>query len=108
MRARSPLCAFRLCAVLRLRHFFSKQSHALRSAFLAPRDRSLVTVSALIASGYVAQIPYHLNRAVDKGLTRQQASEVVTHLGRLWPLAARIFCAACGQRDISKTRSERS
>jgi 4-carboxymuconolactone decarboxylase len=27
---------------------------------LAPRDRSLVTVSALIASGQVAQIPYHL------------------------------------------------
>jgi hypothetical protein len=34
---------------------------------LAPRDRSLVTVSALIASGQVAQIPYHLNRAMDDG-----------------------------------------
>src|SRR6266550_3953426 len=31
---------------------------------LAPRDRSLVTVSALIATGQVAQIPYHLNRAM--------------------------------------------
>jgi len=31
---------------------------------LAPRDRSLVTVSALIASGQVAQITYHLNRAM--------------------------------------------
>ena len=31
---------------------------------LAPRDRSLVTVSALIASGQVAQISYHLNRAM--------------------------------------------
>jgi alkylhydroperoxidase/carboxymuconolactone decarboxylase family protein YurZ len=29
---------------------------------LVPRDRGLVTVSALIASGQVAQIPYHLNR----------------------------------------------
>src|SRR5262249_21613649 len=29
---------------------------------LAPRDRSLVTVSALIAAGQVAQIPFHLNR----------------------------------------------
>lgn len=36
---------------------------------LAPRDRSLVTVSALIASGQVAQITYHLNRAMDNGLT---------------------------------------
>uniref|UniRef100_UPI003F829F15 carboxymuconolactone decarboxylase family protein n=1 Tax=Cupriavidus ulmosensis TaxID=3065913 RepID=UPI003F829F15 len=47
---------------------------------LAPRDRSLVTVSALIAAGQVAQIPYHLNRAMDNGLTKAQASEVLTHL----------------------------
>ena len=47
---------------------------------LAPRDRSLVTVSSLIASGQVAQITYHLNRAMDNGLTKEQASEVVTHV----------------------------
>ncbi|PWC35012.1 carboxymuconolactone decarboxylase family protein, partial [Azospirillum sp. TSO22-1] len=34
----------------------------------------------LVASGQVAQIPYHLNRAMDNGLTREQAAEVVTHL----------------------------
>jgi 4-carboxymuconolactone decarboxylase len=56
---------------------------------LAPRDRSLVTVSALIASGQVAQITYHLNRAMDNGLTQQQAGEVVTHLAFYagWPNA---------------------
>jgi 4-carboxymuconolactone decarboxylase len=54
---------------------------------LAPRDRSLVTVSALIASGQVAQVPYHLNRAMDNGLTQAQAGEVVTHLAFYagWP-----------------------
>jgi 4-carboxymuconolactone decarboxylase len=54
---------------------------------LAPRDRSLVTVSALIASGQVAQITYHLNRAMNNGLTKEQASEVVTHLAFYagWP-----------------------
>src|SRR5690242_5969155 len=54
---------------------------------LPPRDRSLVTVSALIASGQVAQIPYHLNRAMDNGLTKEQASEVLTHLAFYagWP-----------------------
>ena len=51
-----------------------------RRPALAPRDRSLVTVSALIASGQVAQITYHLNRAMDNGLTKAQASEVLTHL----------------------------
>jgi 4-carboxymuconolactone decarboxylase len=56
---------------------------------LAPRDRSLVTVSALIASGQVAQITYHLNRAMDNGLTQEQAAEVVTHLAFYagWPNA---------------------
>jgi len=54
---------------------------------LAPRDRSLVTVSALIAAGQVAQIPYHLNRAMDNGLTKAQASELLTHLAFYagWP-----------------------
>ena len=54
---------------------------------LAPRDRSLVTVSALIASGQVAQVTYHLNRAMDNGLTSEQASEALTHLAFYagWP-----------------------
>jgi 4-carboxymuconolactone decarboxylase len=54
---------------------------------LAPRDRSLVTVAALVAAGQVAQIPYHLNRAMDNGLTREQASEVLTHMAFYsgWP-----------------------
>ena len=54
---------------------------------LAPRDRSLVTVSSLIASGQVAQITYHLNRAMDNGLTQSQASEVLTHVAFYagWP-----------------------
>jgi 4-carboxymuconolactone decarboxylase len=54
---------------------------------LAPRDRSLVTVSALVASGQVAQITFHLNRAMDNGLSKTEASEVFTHLAFYtgWP-----------------------
>lgn len=56
---------------------------------LAPRDRSLVTVSALIAAGQVAQVTFHLNKAMDNGLTQEQAAEVVTHLAFYvgWPNA---------------------
>ncbi len=43
---------------------------------LTPRDRSLVTVSALIAAGQSAQIGYHLNRAMDNGLSAEEAGEV--------------------------------
>jgi 4-carboxymuconolactone decarboxylase len=48
-----------------------------------------VTVSALVAAGQVAQIPFHLNRAMDNGLTKSQASEVLTHLAFYagWPNA---------------------
>ena len=70
---------------------------------LAPRDRSLVTVSALIASGQVAQIPYHLNRAMDNGLTQTQAAEVVTHLAFYsgWPNA---FSALPVVKDVFEKR----
>jgi 4-carboxymuconolactone decarboxylase len=56
---------------------------------LAPRDRSLVTVSSLIASGQTGQVGYHLGRAMDNGLTREEASEVISHVAFYagWPNA---------------------
>ncbi|RZT29061.1 carboxymuconolactone decarboxylase family protein [Cupriavidus agavae] len=56
---------------------------------LAPRDRSLVTMAALVARGQLDQVPFHLNRAMDNGLTQTQAAEVVTHLAFYagWPRA---------------------
>ena len=54
---------------------------------LAPRDRSLVTVSALVATGQGAQVTFHLNKAMDNGLTKAEASEVLTQLAFYtgWP-----------------------
>ncbi len=54
---------------------------------LTPRDRSLVTVSALIANGQTAQLTPHLNRAMDNGLTQTEASEAITQLAFYvgWP-----------------------
>lgn len=71
---------------------------------LAPRDRSLITVTALIASGQVAQITYHLNRAMDSGLTQRQASEMLTHLAFYsgWPL---VFSALPVVKEIFEKRS---
>lgn len=56
---------------------------------LAPRDRSLITVSALIANGQTAQVPFHLNRAMDNGLTQAEAAAVLHHLAFYagWPCA---------------------
>ena len=70
---------------------------------LVPRDRSLVTVSALVAAGQVAQITYHLNRAMDNGLTREQAGELLGHLAFYagWPNA---FSAAPVVKDVIEKR----
>jgi len=56
---------------------------------LALRDRSLITVTALIASGQFAQITFHLGRAMDNGLTQGEASELLSHLAYYtgWPSA---------------------
>ncbi|WP_254905963.1 carboxymuconolactone decarboxylase family protein [Paraburkholderia youngii] len=71
---------------------------------LAPRDRSLVTVSALIANGQVQQIPFHLNKAMDNGLTREQAAEVVNQLAYYagWPSA---FSAVPVVRSVFEERA---
>lgn len=60
-----------------------------RQTDLTARDRSLITVASLITQGQVAQLPFHLNRAMDNGLTESQAAEVVTHLAFYvgWPKA---------------------
>jgi 4-carboxymuconolactone decarboxylase len=72
---------------------------------LAPRDRSLVTVSALVANGQVAQITYHLNRAMDNGLTEQQAAEALTQLAFYagWP---NVFSAMPVFKDVFAKRKE--
>ena len=72
---------------------------------LAPRDRSLVTVSALIANNQTAQITYHLSRAMDSGLTQMQASEVLTHIAFYagWPCA---FSALSVVKDVFDKRQK--
>ncbi len=71
---------------------------------LAPRNRSLVTVSALVAAGQSAQIAYHLNRAMDNGLTKAEASEVLTHLAFYagWP---NVFSALPVVKAVFEKRS---
>jgi len=56
---------------------------------LSPRDRSLVTISVLIAAGKPAQLAGHLGRALDNGVQASEASGVLAHLAIYsgWPNA---------------------
>ncbi len=54
---------------------------------LSKRDRSLATISALIAAYRPEQLVVHLGRALDNGVTREEIAEVITHLAFYsgWP-----------------------
>ena len=56
---------------------------------LSPRDRSLVTIAVLIATGKTAQLAGHLGRALDNGVQPGEASGLLAHLAIYsgWPNA---------------------
>jgi 4-carboxymuconolactone decarboxylase len=47
---------------------------------LSPRDRSLATVAALVAMYRPDELPAHLRRAVQNGVSRAELSALITHL----------------------------
>ena len=56
---------------------------------LSKRDRSLVTVAALVAMNRPDQLRFHLNFAVQNGVGKEELIEAITHLAFYsgWPNA---------------------
>jgi 4-carboxymuconolactone decarboxylase len=71
---------------------------------LAPRDRSLITISALIASGQVAQLTGHIPIGMNNGLAQGEISEAMTHLAFYvgWP---NVFSAMPVAKEVFEKRS---
>jgi 4-carboxymuconolactone decarboxylase len=63
---------------------------------LSKRDRSLITVSALIALNRPEQLLGHLRKALDNGLTKAELIETITHLAFYsgWPTAMTAIAVA--------------
>ena len=57
---------------------------------LSKRDRSLITVAALVALYRTDQLKGHIGRALDNGVTKEEIAEVITHMAFYggWPTAA--------------------
>ncbi len=57
---------------------------------LSKRDRSLITVATLVALYRTNELPFHLKRALDNGVTRDDLIELITHLAFYagWPAAS--------------------
>ena len=73
---------------------------------LSPRDRSLVTVASLVALYRHNELPSHLRRALDNGVTRDELIETITHLAFYsgWPTAATALGVA--RRIFEETANE--
>jgi 4-carboxymuconolactone decarboxylase len=71
---------------------------------LAPRDRSLVTISSLVASGQVAQLTGHVTIGMNNGLTQAEIAEAMTHLAFYagWP---NVFSAMPVAKDVFEKRA---
>lgn len=54
---------------------------------LSKRDRSLITVATLVALYRTNELPFHLGRALENGVTKDELIELITHLAFYagWP-----------------------
>src|SRR5690349_12161382 len=57
---------------------------------LSRRDRSLITVATLVAQYRANELPFHLNFALQNGVTKDEITELITHLAFYagWPPAS--------------------
>lgn len=81
---------------------------------LAKRDRSLITVAALVALYRTNELPGHLRRALDNGVSRDELVELITHLAFYagWPTAMsamraakEVFAAAEAEGAVTRERA---
>ncbi|MEN6559284.1 MAG: carboxymuconolactone decarboxylase family protein [Acidobacteriota bacterium] len=82
-------------------------------ADLSKRDRSLITVAALVSLNRSDQLRFHLDKALDNGLEMTELIEVITHLAFYagWPNAMTAIMVAKEQfskRDSSRTQSQKT
>ena len=69
---------------------------------LSKRDRSLITCAALVALQRPDQLRGHLQRALENGVTKDELSELITHLAFYsgWPTA--VTAAAIAKEIFDK------
>lgn len=72
---------------------------------LSPRDRSLITVSSLISLYRTNELGFHIRKALENGVTREEIIEVITHLAFYsgWPTASTALTIARSVFDEIKS-----
>jgi 4-carboxymuconolactone decarboxylase len=70
---------------------------------LTRRDRSIVTIAALIVRNQTPALPYYLNQALDNGVKPSEISEIITHLA-FYSGWANSFAAVAPTKDVFAER----
>jgi 4-carboxymuconolactone decarboxylase len=73
---------------------------------LSKRDRSLVTVAALVALGKSDELPAHLHRAIANGVTQTELSGLITHLAFYAGFPAAITASAITQQALHQNAGQ--
>ncbi|MGO9611673.1 MAG: carboxymuconolactone decarboxylase family protein [Dissulfurispiraceae bacterium] len=60
---------------------------------LSQRDKSLITVTCLVALNRIEQVDFHFKKAFENGLTKEELAAAITHIAFYagWPTAASGF-----------------
>ena len=60
---------------------------------LSAKLRSIVTISALISGGNIEQLPHHIEKGKENGITKKEIAEIITHVAFYvgWPKAWSAF-----------------
>jgi len=70
---------------------------------LTPRDRSIVTIAALIARNQTIEMPHYFNVALDNGVKPSEIFEIITHLA-FYSGWANAMSAASVAKDVFARR----
>jgi 4-carboxymuconolactone decarboxylase len=68
---------------------------------LSPRDRSIATVATLVALYRPEELPTHLRRARDNGVTRDELAALITHIAFYAGFPAAISASAIAARTLT-------
>jgi len=74
---------------------------------LSPRDRSLITVASLMSLYRTNELPFHIKKALENGVTQEEVIELITHLAFYsgWPTANTTLPIAQRVFEEAKARS---
>lgn len=78
-------------------------SDVWRDPDLSPRDRSLITIACLVALNHANELPAHLRRGIEHGLSKTELSAVITHLAFYAGFPAAITASAYANATFAES-----